>query len=117
MTQRLQEKCEIQTLSSRSILRSVQPTAVGLIRAIQTVPLSITEHTCRQAATLVVTVVSTAPRVLQTVQLIRTVLTLRYIITHLVLAYTLLPVGTLELVCLDIGNIIKRQSCGFDFSR
>lgn len=82
----------------RSALSShVKPTALGLVRAVQTVPLAIAEELCRQAATLVVTVVKAALSLLRTRLFIRMVLTLRNAIAHLVLVYAFLPVGTLEL--------------------
>lgn len=46
--------------------------------------------------------VNAALSVRHTLQFIRTVLTLRDTITHLVLVYTLHPMGTLELVCLRL---------------
>lgn len=81
----------------------VKPTALGLIRAVQTVPFAIAEELRRQAATLVVTVVKAALSVRRTLLFIRTVLTLRNAIAHLVLVYAFLPMGTLELFCSNAG--------------
>lgn len=88
-------------LDTKRDSQACQPTTVGLICAIQTVPLSITEKLCRQAATSIVTVVMADVRLLHAAQLIRTVLALRHVVTHLVLTNTLPPMGTLELIYLD----------------
>lgn len=71
-------------------------TTVGLVGAVQAVPLSITEKGVREAAGLV-TVVSTDFHGFQAVHLIRAVLTLGHPVTHLPLVNALLPMGTLKL--------------------
>jgi hypothetical protein len=74
----------------------VELTTVGLISAIQAVPLSVTEEGVWEAAGLV-TVVNTALHGLQAVQLIRAVLTLGHTVTHLPLVNAFLPMCTLKL--------------------
>ncbi|KAG7222112.1 hypothetical protein INR49_016684 [Caranx melampygus] len=68
-------------ISEYELPSSGQPTTVGLIAAIPTVHLTITDEALRDTAGLVITLMITVLQVLDTSQFVRAVLTLRHTVS------------------------------------